>query len=295
MRFLRSVLLGLGILLVAAISVAAVGAYMYGRQPTWYRRPHWTAAEQKAVANSADQKFADVFSWAAAIQAQRVRQLKGTPAQPDENPAATKTVTLTEDEVNSFVDNWHDPRHNGWKDKLSPYFSDGRIVLQKRRLILAGESKDLGAVVSISFQPKIDDQGRLDLELSDIDAGRLPLPQALVQGRLDRLEGLLSNHLVDYQQAARMDRTDAVNGSAVAAQMTKLLLNALNGRPSDAVLFVPFDLRDLKRELAVKLTGMTVEDGSMSLTLEPLSLQEQKALLSRIRQPPESPAGEQPS
>ena len=67
--------------------------------------------------------------------------------------------------------------------------------------------------------------------------------------------------------------------------IARLLLNALNDRPSDGVVFVPFQLGDIRHALAVALTQINVSDGSLTVTLEPLTSAEQAALLTRIKAP----------
>jgi hypothetical protein len=81
-----------------------------------------------------------------------------------------------------------------------------------------------------------------------------------------------------------MDATGATNEDARAAAMGKLVLQLLNSKPSPAVIFLPRDFHGSKT-VPVRLTGVTVEKGNLTITVQPMNEQERAALIEQIRQP----------
>jgi hypothetical protein len=268
---------------LCAVLFTGLGAYYkYRETPWWYRTEPMSDAERKEAANSADQKLADLFSWAAAVQASAARQIHGDSSQPAPDP---KTVTLSDTELNAFVDSWQSPDKNQLQDKLSRYFSDPRLVLAYGRIILAGMSRDLGTVVGVQLAPSVDDQGQLRLQWEGVSAGELTLPRAVVSGRIKSVAGQMEEQLSRYQKSADIDRTLTGNSAAVQESVTRWLLDAINGQVSDPTAFVPFDVSDLGHAEAVRLTSVQVNDGSITMGFVPYSAEDGSAILSRLKQP----------
>jgi hypothetical protein len=96
---------------------------------------------------------------------------------------------------------------------------------------------------------------------------------------------VLEEMLANYQEAASVDSGMTGNGAAIGASWTRLLLDGLNDRTSDPVIFIPFDLTDLGRALPVRVTAMKVAGGSLTLTLEAVSPDEQSTVLSHLKAP----------
>jgi hypothetical protein len=282
MMWLRRVLLVVAILLCAVLAVGLTAYYRYRETPSWYQAPPLSEQERKQAANSADQKLADLFSWAAAVQAHAARQIHGDSNQPTPDP---KSVTLSETELNAFVDAWQSTQRTQLQDKLSHYFTDGKLVLTDNRIILAGTSRDLGAVLGVQLDPSVDDQGHMHLQWDGISAGELNLPRALVSGRLKSLNAQLQDQMSRYQESADIDQTLTANSSAVQASLTRWLLDALNGKVSDSTAFVPFDVGDFSQAEAVRLTSVQVTGGSITLGFTALAPDDRAAILSRIKQP----------
>jgi hypothetical protein len=273
-RWIRVLLLALAIGLTLVVAAALAGAWMYRGTPGWYHVHRLTAEQSRAAANRADQKIADLFSWVASVQAQNVRRNLGTTTasvEPTDPPANSKTITLSEDELNAFIQEWENPDKSQLQKTLAKFFSQGRLVLIDDSIIVAGESTDFGTLASAQFDPVIDSEGKLWLRFEGMAAGRLPLPHSVVADKLDRFTTYLRDRLSYYQQSADVDSTLTANGSAAAAGMTRLLLDGLNGNSSEPILFVPFDLSHLRRALPVKLSAVKISRGQITLTLEPLS------------------------
>ena len=74
-----------------------------------------------------------------------------------------------------------------WKDHYSAYVDDPVLVLQDNRLILAGTVKEMDTVVSVHFEPVLDADGKLRLNLVRVMGGKLPLPRAFWDGYRQKL------------------------------------------------------------------------------------------------------------
>src|SRR5256885_8870848 len=121
------------------------------------------------------------------------------------------------------------------------YLTDPVVILKDQRIILAGKVKwrDLDTVVSVHFAPRIDEQGRLDLNLVNVLGGRLPLPSgAVIDPVRERLGEVAQRRLPVWQQRADIDGAGGANEDSVLAAMTKLGLHALNKEPGSPALFI---------------------------------------------------------
>jgi len=253
-RWIRVILIGVAASVAVLLAAAGAGAWMYHGRPAWYHHSHLTAEQAKAAANRADQKLADVFSWVASVQAQNVRRHLGTsaPANQSDPPASSKTVTLSDEELNAFILAWENPDKSELQQTLTKFFSEGRLILVDDGIIVAGQSTDFGTLASAQFNPIIDPEGKLWLRFGGIQAGLLPMPQSVVAGKVDRFTKYLRDRLSTYVETANLDPTLTANGAAVEAGYTRLLLDGLNGASSAPILFVPFDLGNFHRAMPVK-------------------------------------------
>jgi hypothetical protein len=284
MKWIKRLLLVIAIGLALLIGVSLAGIYLYRGKPSWYRPLVVNPDAAKAAANRADQKLIDILSWAAAAQAQLLRQKNGV-VDPNEPPVGSKTVSFDEDEINSFARLWEEKGTSNWNQRLSKYFTDGRLVFDDGAIIIAGDSPDFGTLVSASFEPSVDASHLLNVPLSGIQAGLLPLPQSALGSKMRAIENILENRLSEYQPGARINANQSANAAAVSALYTRMLLNALNGVPTDPVLLIPYDLHDLHQALPVKITSIKAEQGKLTVTLEPIPQGSEKDLLSRLKQP----------
>jgi hypothetical protein len=288
MKWLKRIFLIAAIVLTLVIIAASTGVYLYRGRPSWYRTHVLSARQRSETVNRVDQKFADVFSWAAAVEAQQVRHRIGRAAA-NEPEIGTKTVVITEDEFNAFVENWQSPNKPEFQKWFSTYFTDGRIILEDNAILLGGQSKDLGTLISVEFDPSINAQGQLRLDMQSVSAGRLPLPRAVLGNRLAVLHDWLARRLAENQNWAEIDPTMVANGCAMAAATSRLLLDAMDDAPSDPILFVPFNLRDLRQSLAVRVSALKVAQGSITLTLVPISGADNAAVLESLKKPYPAP------
>jgi hypothetical protein len=284
MKWLKRLLYLIALVLLALIAFALVGIYLYRGTPSWYRPRVATTQQIKDAANSADQKLLDLFSWAASAQAQQLRRIHGI-SSPTDAPVGPKTVTFNEDEVNSFIASWKNPDKSELEQRISRYFTDGRVVFDTVAVILAGQSPAFGALASAQFDPGIDAQGNLNVTLDSIHAGLLPIPQLTLAPHLRSLQFLLQQQLALQRHAVTIDSALTANSSALAACWLRLLLSALNDQPADPILIIPFNITNLHHGLPVKLTAIQIVPGQITLTLTPLAPEDRENLLERLQQP----------
>jgi len=284
MIWLKRLLYLVAFVLLAVIAFALVGIYLYRGTPSWYRPRIATSQQIRDAANSADQKLLDLFSWAASAQAQQLRRIHGISSSGDA-PIGPKSVTFTEDEVNSFIAAWKTPDKSQLDQRISRYFTDGRVVFDAGEVILAGHSPAFGALASAQFDPAIDAKGNLNVALDSILAGRLPVPQAALASQLRSLQFLLQQQLNVQRSAVAIDPALTANASALSASWLRLLLSALNDQPADPILIIPFNITNLRHGLPVKLTAIQIVPGQITLTLIPLAPEDRQTFLQRLRQP----------
>jgi hypothetical protein len=285
MKWLKRLLYLIAVALLVVVAFSLVGAYLYHTTPKWYRHRIATTQQVKDAANRADQKLLDLFSWAASTQAQQLRIAHGIP-HPGDAPIGPKTVTFGDDEINSFAASWTSPKKNEIEDRISHYFTDGRVVLSDDSLILVGQSPAFSTLVSAEFTPNIDAQGNLHFDLDTLRAGLLPIPRSALSDRLARLQSLLQQQLSNQQRTIQIDPSQTANSSALAASWLQLLLSSMTDQPANPVLIIPFDMTNLHRGFPVKLTAIKVGEGQITLTMEAFAPGDREKLLATLKQPP---------
>ncbi len=282
---MKKLLKGLAIVAAVLLGVAAV-VFFLGRHriystPDWYRHVRLDPARRAAAANSVDQKLIAARSGIAQAYADQTRSARsGQPAT--SAPASQFALELTEDEINAWIPKWE--QELSWNKKLGNYLDEPSIFFREHELIVAAPVKEWNSIVSLHFVPAIQN-GKLQVTLSDVMAGTLPLPRMSWDKYAQKLEASLSAKLPELQEQADIDPHGGANGAAVQAALAELLLNTLHDRPSEPVLFVPDNLSGRSRSLPVKIGDIAVADKSMTLTVEPMNADERAALLKRLRAP----------
>jgi hypothetical protein len=255
--------------------------------PDWYELAELTPQRRDAAAQRAEAKLVTVQNEAALARATERAAAASSSSASSRDRSATQpnprsiTVSFTDDEINAFFDKW-----SVWQSVRASYerlLTNPRIVVKDRRIILAGRLAEIDAIASLHFEPKIDQHGRLELTLARTLAGNLPLPDALFDKYRQRASGAIARQMPLWRQQASIDRTGVANSSAISSAMSQVLMNVLNERPSDAVLFLP--LVD-QGSIPVKLTAMKIEDHTITLTVHPMTPAERSDLLARIKRDP---------
>jgi len=282
---MKKLLKGLAIVAAVLLAVAAV-VFFLGRHriystPDWYRHERLDPARRAAAANSVDQKLIAARSGIAQAYADQTRSARGGQSATTV-PSSQFALELSEEEINAWIPKWE--QELNWKKKLGNYLDEPSIFFREHELILAAPVKEWNSIVSLHFVPAIQD-GKLQVTLSDVMAGTLPLPRMAWDKYQQKLETSLSAKLPELQEEAEIDPHGGANSAAVQAALAELLLNTLHDRPSEPVLFVPDNLSGRAKSLPVKITGIAVADKSMTLTVEPMNAEERATLLKHLRAP----------
>lgn len=287
MRWAKSLLRILAAVVVLGAVMLAVAWAMLRGTPSWYPQAEIDPAVRQAAAARAENELQKTIDWAAARQAEeRARLHAGTAAstKPSTTPARRAlTVRFTEQELNAAFEKWGTAY--GWQDKYGDYITDPRIVLYDGKIIFAGLAKTMNTLVSLHFEPRVDERGRLQFDLVGVYGGRLPLPQSAFDGYREKLERRVQDSLPALQQGAKIAPDGSANDKAVAATLARLLLRILDRKPDEAVLFLA---ANQGTRVPVKLTDVKTEGKSIALTVELLDAAERAALLERIKEPYES-------
>jgi hypothetical protein len=315
-KWCRRTLQTVAAIAVVAIVLSGVAVALFRGTPDWYRASDVVSsnddrggggsgaaggggaavpARRELLARSAESKLIDAQNWAQelnadAVRANRLRARNG-PATTLPAPRAegAHLIEFTADELNALFNKWS--ALHGWRDKYAEWLEDPRVVLHNGRLILAGRLKELGgAVASFQFQPQIDAEGGLRLDLVRVSGGRLPLPDAVWVKWRDQLIASAQQQLPRWRATARLDDSGAANAPMIAATMSRLLFAVAERKAADPVLFLP--LVDRGRAVPVKVAEAHVADGKLALLVEPLTADERVALLNRIKSAPPSPSAQ---
>ena len=307
MKFLKILFVLILVLLLSGIAVAITGWLMLRGTPAWYRVDAATFAQQQTAASNVEEKLIHIHNWLAGSRARRVAAAPST-----QSPATSVTAAIaghdpdqpfqiqfTDDELNAFFHKWTDspdqPGESGASDENSAetarkmrlmgaanqYIASPRLVFHDNKLILAALVKDFGMVVSLEFEPRINAQGNLEMNLQRVLGGILPLPDGLIGKRREQLERVLRRKLLNYQRSAQIYPDGSVNSAATAAGMNELLLAALNHEPADAVLYAPYN-GSINHSMPLKLTAVSIQGNLLSMTVQEMNPAERVALLARI-------------
>jgi hypothetical protein len=285
-KLIKGFVVVLVVAFLGGVMVLAGGWFMLRGTPEWYKPDTIAPQERQIAARNAEDMFTRMTNWAASARARRIRAgLTTTQANiaMAHEPSQPFQIQFTDEELNAFFDKWADL--NGRREFFEQYVEDPRLVLRNNLLILAGSIKEMNMVVSMEFTPRIDERGRLQMDLVRVLGGILPMPSALWARPRERIGRLLESRLPIYQNSATIAADGTANASASAAGMNKLLLAVLNGNSADPVLFVPYDLRNLNRTLPVKITAVSIENNMLTVTAEQMTSVERSALVGRLRAP----------
>lgn len=288
-KFFKRLLVALVVLLLLLGVAAGVVYYLYQGTPDWLPAPAASPAEQAAAAKRAQDTMKSTVDWASTVQAEETRSRTGT-----DDPAATarpaaqrsRQISFSEQEINALFDKWDD--HYRWHERYGHYMEDPAVALHDGQIIFLGTPRNLPVktdVASLHFKPSLDAQGGLHLPLVSARAGLLPIPLGLFDDYRKQARDRLAVSLPAWQRKAAMDVDGSSNRDALLAAMGKLVLNILDDRPGEAVLFLPVRVDRGEETVPVRLTDVKVADRTLTVTVEPLTPSERKALLKRLKEP----------
>lgn len=274
MKWFRRLLLLLAAVGLAAVVLAAASIYLIHRTPTWYKPLGINSDEMQAAADRAFDKIVAIHNMADQAAAQDSARQHGAASRPDVDPI---TVEFTQDELTAFIVRWSSLH----SDRVDKYLTGAQFILHDGLIVFACKLTELDQIGALRLAPSLDQEGMLHLDIDSISIGSLPVAESLVQGRLQRVEEMLKQWLPQWQAEARIE-ADGANREAVKAAMTQLLLNTFADKPSPPLFFMPIGEH---KTVPVKVSGLTVKEGTIVLTVQPLHGQERQEALTEIRKP----------
>jgi uncharacterized protein YpmS len=274
-KWFKRLLLIIALLLVTLLAAVYGGFRMLKGAPDWYHRPAISPARREFLARRAFNKFATIQN-AAALARQNQIIAGANLSSPSLVPIV---ISFSDDELNAFFEKWEN--FANWKSNYERYVDDPQIIVEDNQLILAGQVKEFGTVVSLQFDPRIDQTGRLDLHLQRVLVGELPLPGVFIRMYQDRLTSVLQENLPRWRQRAAIDANGAANSDLISASTARLFIHALSHTSADPVLFLP--LVERRANVPVRIVDVKVEGHDVTMTVLPLDNDERSALLARIR------------
>ncbi|HEX8523871.1 MAG TPA: hypothetical protein VF669_16575 [Tepidisphaeraceae bacterium] len=282
-RWTKRLLACLAVLLFAVIIFCSGSLMLYKGTPDWYASK-LTKEKVAQVAHQAEEKLTRTQNWAVMLNGDAVRS--NLAHQSGHKTPATRAeeghdIRFSQDELNALFDKWSGAY--GWSSKYGQYLEEPRIVLKDGRLILAALVKDVGAVVSFHFVPKLDEKGMLHLDLVQVLGGRLPLPDAVWDGYKQKMIESLHKWIPIWQQTARVYPQGAANPQAMYVTLSKLVLHAANHEPAESILFLP--LVENAKAVPVKVTDVGVDNGEIDLNVRRLNPTETAKLAQSLREP----------
>ena len=294
MRTWKKVAIGsTAVLVLAGAGVVAAKVRLAHRTPDWYAPDESTPAQRASAANRVEDTLARLYNWSAGRHARGAdhRSPTSTPTLAEPATDAAFPLTFTDAQLNAFYDKW-----SGLGDRratVEKYVKDPRIAVREGHVIVAGQARDMGVVLSLFLDPSVSPaDGRVRLTLSAVMAGVVTLPDAFTAGKRAALERTLAASLPADQAAAALTPDGLANGPAATAAMVQMLLGVLRGRSTEPVIFVPVSPSPTSPLLPVRVSSVTAADHTLTMTARPVPLAERPALLAEIKRPddPNPPA-----
>lgn len=291
MRIFKRFFLFLAVLLILAIGGAGYAYYLTTHQPDGYKPNALTAAQTNAARLEMNHKVESLDNLANESQAWARSQLLAAQGKPPAQPVAKPepvTQAFSQDQLNVYLTQW-------WigdiKSKSEAYMKDPFIRLEDGNIILMGMVSEYQKVISVYFTPSIDSEGMLRCDLTSVRLGSLSLPDVLFSKHRDKLVAQVNARLPALQSEMKMDDSGVANNAAGQAALSRLFLSAIDHRPVPATIFMPrkFVPGDDKKQLPIRLTGVKVEEGQLTLTAAPLELPEIATLRTKIKEPYNTP------
>ena len=281
-KFLKRSLIALALIMFVLALLALSAGVLYKGTPDWYQVKTATREQVLAAASNAENKLTATQNWAARLNADQIRaNLASSTTKIATRPTDTHVITFTDVELNALFDKWSETF--GWSSKYNEYLADPRIVLQKDRLIFAGRLKDLGAIASIHLQPTLDpDTGKAS------PRNRAPASAAVCHSP-KRSSTNSGNRCSTPSPATRPPGNAAPTSTPPAPPINPQCSSPSDASPptriqheaGDPILFLP--LAQQNKSVPVQVTNVSIDDGTLSLTVRSLTPQERTALLTRIK------------
>ena len=292
-KWKKVILWSAGLLFVAGVGVGAAQLVRLRRTPDWYAPDTSTAEQRATAAGRVEDVLTRLYNWSAGRHARQAdRQPVAAPTVADPGNDALFPLSFTDGQLNAFYDKWS--RFQNRQAVVDKYVKDPRVVVQEGHLIVAGQLRDRGVVVSLFFDPSVTPDGRAQMTLSRVMAGVVSVPDVFFDAQRTALQQVLASHLPTNQRAAALDGDGLANGAAATAAMDEMLLAVLRRQPIEPVIFVPVNASPTSPLLPVRISAVTAANHTLAMTAQAVPLAERAKLLEQIKRPddPDAPVPE---
>jgi hypothetical protein len=106
------------------------------------------------------------------------------------------------------------------------------------------------------------------------------MPDAVWNEQRQTIVAALESRLPAWQGQARLSSGGSANADAVKAASARLVLQMLDHRSGEPVLFIP---DGDGRAMPVRIVDLGVQNGALSLTVQSMDAVQRQALIERLR------------
>src|SRR2546423_721795 len=179
MKWIKRIFVFLLILAIGLAALLGTSFYLLHRTPDWYKPLVMDSQEMKAAANRAFSKMTAVHNMANEASAA---------THPDVKPV---TITFTQEELTAFILSWNALN----SDTAERYIKGPQFALRDGQIIFGGQITELGQFGALHLEPSIDEKGLLHLDIIEIRAGQLRVPQSFIENHLTKARTTLEHWL----------------------------------------------------------------------------------------------------
>jgi hypothetical protein len=285
-KWKKVILWSVGLLSVAGVGIGAAEYLRFRRTPDWYTADTSTPEQRASAADRVEDTLRRLYDWSAGRHARGADRAApvATPVVAEPATDAAFPLSFTDAQLNAFFDRW-----SNFQDRratIDKYVKDPRIIVQDGHLIIAGQVRDGGVIVSLFLDPSVSHtDGRVRLQLTQVMAGVIQVPEVFFASQRTSLERVLAQNLPADQQKAALTPDGLANGAAATAAMDEMLLGVLRGRETEPVIFVPVTASPTAPLLPVRISAVTARDHTLAMTARAVPVAERQRLLDEIRRP----------
>ena len=276
-------ILGVAVLLLI-VAAAGAGLYLYRaahNAPDFYAAAALTGEDRLRAIESVERK---VLNLQGDLDAEynRLRRPDVKDASPaSTRPVAPTQVSFTGPELDTYFNKWL--KDSGYDERLGRYLSGPRVGVADGRLILAGEMKDVGAVVSLRFVPSVDDNGVARLRLDGTYVGSLPVPASYFDSFRQKSVAALGESEPELRQNSTIAPDGEANDAAILLTMQRQVLALFEGGDvSPLVIFPPVAGHG---RVPARVSQLDVNGGELTLGVELMGRPARDALLADLKKP----------
>ena len=257
-RSVLSVLLTIALALTAfLLATATTGYFLITHRPADYQPRQWSAdpkvrkEEQKDAENRGLKKSEEFYN-----NSQRLEPFMFRLEQQIVND-----LLLLDDTQTYLQRKW--PKMAQHINQMQVRFSEGQINVMG--LITY---KNVKTIMTITFQPALLETEELQVNLSSVKAGALPIPESVINQQLNRLaEALKSTKKTNRNRRKKKEKDGVEDLMSLLSQLLSELIEKRNMTVPAVISVEPDNKKD-------KITGITIGDGFIDLDLQPFVVED---------------------